>query len=113
MLVRTLSFNVRLEKKSELIQKAQSELVPLVRQSGSPAEMLILQDDREPDRVLILTFWKSRNALLNYEEKAYPKVKALLESYSTLPPTSRLYRMDESFPVDLFGAAARKLGEPA
>ena len=74
--------------------------------------MLILQDDREPDRVLILTFWKSRNALLNYEANAYPKVKALLESYSTLPPTSRLYTMDQSFPVDLFAAEAEKLEEP-
>lgn len=100
--VRTLSFNVRLEKKAELIQLAEREIIPLVRQSASPGELLILQDDREPDRVLIMTFWKDRNSLVSYEEHAFPKIKALLGPFSTLPPTSRMYKTDNTFPWDLF-----------
>ncbi len=107
--VRTLSFNVRLEKKAELIQLAQREIIPLVRQSASPGELLILQDDREPDRVLIITFWKNRDSLLNYEEQGFPKIRALLAPFSTLPPTSRVYKTDNTFPWDLFVSESEKL----
>jgi hypothetical protein len=107
--VRTLSFNVRLERKAELTRLAKREIIPLVRQSASPGELLILQDDHEPDRVLIMTFWKDRNSLLNYEEHAFPKIKALLGPFFTLPPTSRVYQTDNTFPWDLFVSEGEKL----
>lgn len=98
MFARVLTLHVRLEKRPELTGKILKEVIPVVKRANGPIDILVLQDEIELDKILVVSLWETREDAHRYHAAAYGKVKSILEPYLTFPPDLRMYNVDESVP---------------
>ncbi len=110
MFGRVLTLQVRLEKMPDLDRKMEKEVVPIMRSSSGLLDVMVLQDEIEVDKILILSLWESREDLDRYHVATYSKVKALLEPYLTYPPAVHMYKVDDNGPWSTLARIARPDG---
>jgi quinol monooxygenase YgiN len=96
-----ITLHIRHEKKAELLQRMSQQLVPALNQTAGAHELVVLQDDIELDRFLILTLWDTREDAERYRATGYEMTKSVLEPYLTLPPMVRTYKVDDTVPRSL------------
>lgn len=97
----TLTLHVRLERKTEFLGKALNEIALILKRSAGSLEFLVLQDDIELDKFLILSLWQTREHAKGYHATGYNKTKSILEPYLTLPLLVRTYRVEDTIPRSL------------
>ncbi|MGC2112192.1 MAG: hypothetical protein WA655_21920 [Candidatus Korobacteraceae bacterium] len=73
-----------------------NQIVPALNQAAGAHELVVLQDDIELDRFLILTLWETREEAELYRVTGYNTTKSILEPYLTLPPMVRTYKVDDT-----------------
>jgi heme-degrading monooxygenase HmoA len=96
-----VDFVSRSGKTRTLKETIQNKLMPSLRVQPGFVDEIILESDVEPNRVLALSFWKTREQAERYGQERYPAVKeVLLVSLETDPlvrtfnvASSRLHNM--------------------
>ncbi len=110
MFGRVLTLQVRLEKRPDLDRKMEKDVVPIMQRSAGLLDVMVLQDEIELDKILILSLWESRADLIRYHAATHSKVKAMLEPYLTYPPVVHMYKVDENGPWSSLARTARPDG---
>lgn len=103
---RVLTLQVRLEKRPDLDRRMAKDVVPLMKRCAGLLEILVMQDEIEVDKILILSLWKSREDLERYHVASYAKVKEVLAPYLTYPPIVHMYKIDEGGPWSMLARDA-------
>ena len=98
MFGRVLTLHVRLEKRPELDCQMVKEVIPIIKRSAGLIEILVLQDEVDLDKLLIISFWKTREDADRYHARFFDKVKAMMEPYVTFPPAMRMYKVEDGVP---------------
>ncbi len=98
MFVSTLVVHVRLEKKKQLLQKLAEEVAPLVKRSPGALEFLVLQDDVDVDRFVVLSMWQTREDIARYHSTGCKSTKLILQPYLTFATTLHTYRVEDTIP---------------
>ena len=101
MFAEIVDFVSRSGKTRTLKETIQNKLMPSLRVQPGFVDEIILESDVEPNRVLALSFWKTREQAERYGQETYPAVKeVLLVSLETDPlvrtfnvASSRLHNM--------------------
>ena len=98
MFVCALTLHVRLEKKTDFLHKLSDEIAPLLTRSPGALEFLVLQDDIELDRFLVLSLWQTREEVVRYCAAGLNPTKLILEPYLTFPTGVGTYRVEDIVP---------------
>ncbi len=104
MFARTLELTVKVDKKPELINRAQTEIMPILNRQKGFVNIFVFENDVELTKVLITTLWQTKLDQERYERDAFPMIKHIIEPFQTAPPVVKLYRVEETI--------YRKLIEP-
>jgi heme-degrading monooxygenase HmoA len=101
MFARVLTLYVRLEKKLELANRIIQDVIPLLQRTVGPLDVFVLQDEKDVDRMVVMSLWRSKEDADRHHVSSYEKVTSILQPYLTMPPLLRTYRVDDASPLNL------------
>ena len=80
MFARTVEINAKTGKARELIRTVNDQVLALLKsQAGFVDEITLISQDN-PDRVLAVSFWKTREEAEKYNRETFPKVNDIIRS---------------------------------
>lgn len=92
MFIRIVDFVSMPGKTRMLSETIRNRLLPILRVQPGFVDEIVLESDVEPERVLALSFWRTREEAERYNRETYPAVKeVLLDSLETDPVLRTFY----------------------
>ena len=96
MFARVVDFISRPGKTGILTETIQSRLFPILRVQPGFVDEIILESDVESNRVVTLSFWRTREQAERYSQETYPAVTAVLISSLEADPVVRTFKVASS-----------------
>jgi heme-degrading monooxygenase HmoA len=96
MFARFLELNIRIEKKPELLRKMKEEILPILHKQVGYVHILALENEFEPNKPFVVTFWHTKMDIERYERETFPKVKQILEPFLYVPPVVKFCKVEET-----------------
>src|SRR5438270_11507819 len=97
MFARFLELNIRTEKKPELVRKMKEEILPILHKQVGYVHILALENEFEPNKPFVVTFWHTRMDIERYERETFPKMKQILQPSLYFPPVVWFCKGEERF----------------
>lgn len=94
MFARILMFDVKLEKKDELIRVVKNEVLPLLKKQPGFVEMLPFIDEVKPEKVVAISLWNTKRDAERYASEGAPRVKEIVYPYLTTPIEAKNYMLE-------------------
>lgn len=85
MFARFLEFNLKLERKEELLKMVKKDILPLLKKEPGFVEILPFYLEVKPEKVQLIGLWHTKQDVERYERVTFPKIKELLTPYLTTP----------------------------
>lgn len=96
MHTRIVSFTAQPQHREKIEQIFSEKIAPALRKVPGFVDFCVLEDKDDRNRVLSLTFWKTREDANRYHKNEYPKLRGLLDSYMTKPGELHEYHVQVS-----------------
>src|SRR5579864_2037147 len=96
MFARIVDFVSRPGKTRSLNEIIQSRLFPILSVQPGFLDEIVLESDVEPNRVVTLSFWKTREQAERYNQETYPAVKEVLVASLETEPVVRTFNVMNS-----------------
>jgi len=96
MFARIVDFVSRPGKTRTLNEIIQSRLFPIFRVQPGFVDEIVLESDVEPNRVVALSFWNTREQAERYNQETYPTVKEVLAASLEADPVVRTFNVVNS-----------------
>jgi heme-degrading monooxygenase HmoA len=96
MFARIVDFVSRPGKTRTLSETIQNKLQPIFRVQPGFIDEIVLESDVEPNRILTLSFWKTREQAERYNQETYPAVKEVLLASLETDPVVRTFNVATS-----------------
>jgi heme-degrading monooxygenase HmoA len=96
MFARFVELNIKVEKRLELIKKVKEEIRPILKKQPGYVDILALENEFEPNKPFVVTFWHTKTDIERYEKETFPKVKQILEPFLYVPPVVKFCRVEET-----------------
>jgi hypothetical protein len=106
MFARLLELNIHIEKKPELLRKVKEEIVPILKKQVGYMDVLALENEFEPQKPFVITFWHTKLDIERYERDAYPRVRTILEPFLYVPPVVKFCKVEETLTGKMIEAVA-------
>ncbi len=106
MFARMVELTLKQDKLNELRSKFDNEILPLLRKQTGFADELVLCADSNPDRVLAISLWNTREDAERYHRDQYPKIAEIIQPLLTTNPTLQTFNVDISTPHKISAKAA-------
>lgn len=103
MFARIVDFISRPGKAGILTETIQSRLFPILRVQPGFVDEIILESDVESNRVVALSFWRTREQAERYNQETYPAVTAVLIGSLEADPVVRTFKVASSTTRNLAG----------
>src|SRR5690349_19719291 len=94
MFARVLEFNMKMEKRDEIIRVVKNEIFPILKKQTGFLDILPFWPEVKTERVLTVSLWTEKMHFEKYERECFPKVQAILQPYLTSPITFRNYTLE-------------------
>ena len=94
MFTRVLEFNAKRGKAKEVTNALNNKLMPILRNQFGFVDAIVLTSTRQPDRLLGLSFWNTREDAERYNREQYPKVNEILRPMLDAAPTVQTFNVD-------------------
>jgi heme-degrading monooxygenase HmoA len=98
MFTRVVEVSTKPGKSHEVASTINEKALPILRQQAGFLDETILTSDVEPNRVLALSFWKTKEDAERYQREQYAKVKEILSNLIESPPAVRTFNVHTSTP---------------
>jgi hypothetical protein len=86
MFARILAFEVKVEKKEELVSVIKDQILPILHKQIGFLELLpFFQTKASVEKVLTISLWTGRNDAQRYEQEFYPQVLEALKPFVLAP----------------------------
>ena len=86
MFARILSFEVKADKKEELVKVVNDQVLPILHKQIGFLEMLpFFQTKASVEKVLTISLWTGRSDAERYEKEFYPQVLEILKPFAIAP----------------------------
>ena len=105
MFTRLVEVTTKPGKARELSTTIAEKVLPLLRKQNGFVDEITLVSEREPNRVLALSFWKTREDAERYQREEFPKGKDLVRPHLETDPHIEHFEVDTST-VHRIGKAA-------
>jgi len=98
MFTRVVELTSKSGKAQELSNTINEQAVPILKKQNGFVDEIILNSDAEPDRVLALSFWKTKEDADRYQREQFAKVTEILSNHIESPPAVRTFNVHTSTP---------------
>lgn len=106
MFARLLELNIRIEKKPELLRKVKDEIMPILKKQVGFMDMMALENESEPHKPFVISFWQTRLDMERYERENFPKVRTILEPFLYVPPIVKFCKVEQTITGKIMEAVA-------
>lgn len=96
MFTRVIEVTTKSGKARELVRTINERVLSIVKnQPGFQDEVVLVSDDN-PDQILAISFWKSREDAEKYNREQFPKVNEVIRNLIEGSPRVRTFEVDTS-----------------
>ena len=96
MFTRVVELTSKSGKATELSNALNEKAVPILKKQQGFIDEMVLVSNVEPDRLLALSFWKTREDAERYHREQYPKINEMLQPVLKTEPNFRTFDVHTS-----------------
>jgi quinol monooxygenase YgiN len=96
MFTRIVEINAKSGKVSELANTINDKVLPILKKQAGFVDEAVLTSDTEPNRIIGLSFWNSKEDAMRYHQDGYPKVNEILSPLLESTPVIRTFDVHTS-----------------
>jgi heme-degrading monooxygenase HmoA len=96
MFTRTVEVTTKSGKAKELSNTINDKVLPILKKQTGFVDETLLVSDTEPDRVLAISFWNTKEDAERYHQEQYPAVHDLIRHLLEAEPVVRTFNVDTS-----------------
>jgi heme-degrading monooxygenase HmoA len=96
MFTRTVEVTTKSGKAKELSNTINDKVLPILKKQAGFADETLLVSDTEPNRVLAISFWNTREDAERYQKEQYPVVHDMVRHLLETEPVIRTFNVDSS-----------------
>jgi len=96
MFTRVVEVPTKPGKAKELSRTINDKVLSILKNQPGFLDELVLISEENPDQILALSFWKSREDAEKYHRDHFPKITDLIQNSSAGPPKVRTFNVEQS-----------------
>ncbi len=96
MFTRIVECHVKPGHKQEATTRMTNEVLPILQKQPGFVDMIGLVDENDPERLVALSFWKSKEDAERYHREHFTHVSDLLKPLLTSTPKVETYNVETS-----------------
>jgi len=96
MFTRVVEITSKSEKARELCNTIDDKVLPILKRQAGFVDETIVVSDMEPNRILALSFWRTREDAQRYEREQFDTVQKTLEHLMETAPVVRTFNVHTS-----------------
>jgi len=96
MFTRVVEVTAKSGKARELTNIINDKALPILKKQAGFVDETVLVSDTEPNRVLALSFWNSKEDAERYHREQYPNIKEMFAHLLEADPLIRTFNVDTS-----------------
>jgi quinol monooxygenase YgiN len=96
MYTRVVEITSKSGKARELCNLIEDKVVPILKKQAGFVDETVLVSDAEPNRVLGLSFWNSKEDAERYHQEQYPQIHEMLKHLLETEPVIRTFDVQAS-----------------
>jgi quinol monooxygenase YgiN len=96
MFTRTVEVTAKSGKGRELANTINDKVLPILKKQTGFVDETLLVSDAEPDRIVALSFWKSKEDAEEYQRGQYPAIHEMVRHLLDAEPVIRTFNVDSS-----------------
>jgi quinol monooxygenase YgiN len=96
MYTRIVECHVKPGRKQEATAKMTNEVLPILQKQPGFVDMIGLIDEHDPERLLALSFWKTKEDAERYHREHFSHISELLKPMLSSTPNVETYNVETS-----------------
>jgi len=96
MFTRTVEVTTKPGKARDLTNLINDKVLPILNKQTGFADETLLVSDTEPNRVLAISFWNTKEDAERYQREQYPVVQQMIRPLLDADPVVRTFNVDSS-----------------
>jgi quinol monooxygenase YgiN len=96
MFTRTVELTTKPGKARDLSTLINEKVLPILNKQTGFADETLLVSDTEPNRVLAISFWNSKEDADGYQREQYPAIQQMIRHLLDAEPVVRTFNVDSS-----------------
>ena len=96
MFTRTVELTTKSGKGRELANTINDKVLPILKKQTGFVDETLLVSDAEPNRILALSFWNSKEDAERYHREKYPAIHEMMRHLLEGEPVIRTFNVDSS-----------------
>ena len=96
MFTRTVEVTTKSGKAKELSNTLNDKVLPILKKQTGFVDETVLVSETEPNRVLALSFWNTKEDAERYRREQYPAIHEMIQSLLDGEPVIRTFNVDYS-----------------
>jgi len=96
MFTRTVEVTTKSGKARELATVINDKVLPILKKQAGFVDETVLVSDPEPNRVLAISFWNTREDAERYQKEQYPAIHEMIRHLLETEPVIRTFNVDSS-----------------
>jgi heme-degrading monooxygenase HmoA len=98
MFTRVVEITTKSGKSHEVANTINETILPILRQQSGFLDETVLTSDMESNRVLALSFWKTKEDAERYNKEQFPKINEMISHLVETTPVVRTFNVHTSTP---------------
>jgi heme-degrading monooxygenase HmoA len=96
MFTRIVEVTAKSGKAKELSNTINDKVLPILKKQTGFVDETVLSADSEPNRILAISFWNTRQDAERYQKEQYPAVHEMVRHLLETEPAVRTFNVDSS-----------------
>ena len=96
MFTRTVELTTKPRKAKELSNTINDKVLPILKKQTGFADETLLVSDTEPNLVVAISFWNTKEDAERYHREQYPVVQQMIRHLLDAEPVVRTFNVDSS-----------------
>jgi quinol monooxygenase YgiN len=96
MFTRIVEVTTKSEKAKELSNTINDKVLPILKKQTGFVDETVLVSDVEPNRVLAISFWNTKEDAERYHREQYPAIHEMIRPLLDAEPVVRTFNVDSS-----------------
>jgi heme-degrading monooxygenase HmoA len=96
MFTRIVEVTAKSGKAKELSNSINDKVLPILKKQAGFVDVTVLASDTDPDRVLAISFWNTKQDAERYHQEQYPAIHEMIQPLLDADPVVRTFNVDSS-----------------
>ena len=96
MFTRTVEVITKSGKARELSNTINDKVLPILKKQAGFVDETVLVSDAEPNRVVAISFWNTKEDAERYNREQYPAIHEMIRALLDAEPVVRTFNVDSS-----------------